>query len=582
MKPLITLDFETEAIDGALPPRPVGVALRADWGSKYLRWGHPTENNCTEEGAKNIVKDCKDRYSFVMHNAAFDIGVMKHHWGFAPSDFEDTLLMLFLVNPHGELSLKPASEKLLGWPAEEQDRLHQWILANVKGATKKNAGAYICKAPGNLVAKYAIGDVDRTWALYERLKDKVVSAPYNREKQLLPILLENTLNGVRVDIERLGWDVAYYTDVIDDVDSKIFRYLKSDGFNINSGEELADAIERSGMHVNWVLTPTGKRSTSKENLELAITDAWLKPVLDYRAKLKTFLGTFMEPWFHKASGDRIHLSWNQVRNYERGKDATGTRSGRLSSVPSFLNIPNIFHHPEGLPPLPVVRSYIIPEEGQKILKRDYSQQELRILAHYEDGPMMQMYKDNPRIDAHDFGQQRMSEILRREIKRKQTKNCAFAIIYGSGLATLAETMGGTINEAKELKAAYYETFPGIKNVQASIKKRWNAGKPIYTIGGRPYHKEWHPTRDLTYKGTNYLIQPSAADITKQSIINYHEIRRDGTWYMAVHDENVISGPLSEMALLREAMDGAMSDVLDVPLVSDGSIGDNYGELSDYE
>lgn len=169
------MDFETEAIvkGSPIPPKPVGIALKVrDKPGKYYAWGHPTKNNSTLREAMDETQNlCWSSENTVFHNAKFDIAVMKHHFDMEPHGFiDDTMILAFLVNPHSKtLKLKELSEFYLDRPPIEQDDLRDWILANVKRSTEKNWGEFICLAPGDLVGRYAVADVDMTAALYKKL-----------------------------------------------------------------------------------------------------------------------------------------------------------------------------------------------------------------------------------------------------------------------------------------------------------------------------------------------------------------------------------------------------------------------------
>jgi DNA polymerase I-like protein with 3'-5' exonuclease and polymerase domains len=325
---------------------------------------------------------------------------------------------------------------------------------------------------------------------------------------------------------------------------------------------------------------------------LAGTD--LLHLLNYRGTLSTYLDTFFSAWIDKQKDGIMHFTWNQVRNQESEKGGfMGTRTGRLSSQPSFLNVPGSppeFPSHLGLPPLPKMRGYLIPDKGMYWLKRDYASQEIRVLAHYEDGTLMLRFQEMPTLDMHEFMSKLLTANLGREVTRKAAKTIAFAILYGMGLATMAERLGCSYDEAAFIKRAYMKALPGIKSVTLAIKQKWDMGEPFLTWGGRAYHKEESKLivdkrtgeermADFTYKGLNYLIQGSSADITKQAILNYDSVRRDGRFLLSVHDEISISGTPPEMRLLNEAM---LDINLDVPLISDGFIGDNYGELRAFE
>ena len=605
MNNFIVVDFETEAINGALPPKPVGVAITfPDDTSVYWAWGHTNYftgstkgmgNNITlTEAANRLHKLYNDYDTIVYHNSLFDLAVGVYHLGLPfPKDLQDTLFQLFLHDPHAAtLSLKPSAEKHLGIPPEERDVLVEWILANVPKTTKKKAGAFICNTPVSIAGPYAMADTKLTKGLYLHFRDKTPIKPYKRECKLAPILVTNTLQGISLDIDSLEQDCIYYNTIRKQVDGLICQRFGR-AINVNSGDELAAAIVAANIPAEWILTPKGRISTSKDNLAAAVKDTELLALLSYRGTLSTYLDTFYTSWLEKEVNGILHFSWNQVRNNEVGAGKTmGTRTGRVSSTPSLLNVPKeVVKNSEyiaslGFPPLPNMRKYLLADKGNKWLKRDYSAQELRILAHFEDGLMMQRYNENPKWDLHAEMSQILSKVLGITVTRLQAKTVAFSILYGSGIASLAEMLGCSHQQASAIKYAYLNNLPGVKTVMDAIKYSWNNGDCIKTWGGRPYYKEpskWIKLKtggqrwaDFGYKGLNYLIQGSAADVSKQAIINYNAIKKDGRFMLMVHDELNISGPQSEMAILKEAM----SDIqIDVPMLSDGKIGDCFGILT---
>lgn len=171
---LIALDFESDAIDTRpnFPPEPCGLAIYDGSKASYMAWGHPTKNNCLRNDAwfrlKELLTD--PSLEFVFHNAPFDCSIIeeKMHLEVPWERVHDTMLLAFLHDPFGELSLKPLSDKLLDMPPEEQEAVREWLVTHsICRANDKAWGAHISKAPGNLVGKYAIGDVIRTYELYE-------------------------------------------------------------------------------------------------------------------------------------------------------------------------------------------------------------------------------------------------------------------------------------------------------------------------------------------------------------------------------------------------------------------------------
>lgn len=611
MARLVAFDFESEGIEAfpKYPPKPTMLGIYPLGGKAfYLSWGHPSGNNCTEDEAKAILKEYWDdpEVELIAQNLAFDLAIAVKHWGlglFRKGLMHDTMVQAFLIDPHAKtFSLKPSAERYLGLPPDEQDAVRDWLVENrIVKSNAKDWGAHIGKAPAEIVGPYCVGDVVRTMQLFTEVYTTKIEAAnmqdaYRREMQLIPIMLENSLAGVCVDVPRLTNDVAMYESALTEIETLLFQELKCAPFNVDSDEELADAIDAAHPGLPWVKTATGKRSTSKANMEITLESigGYLGAILQYRASISTCCNTFMKPWLKQATeGDgRMRCQWNTTRS-----DKVGARTGRLSSTPNFQNIPTLesakfkqaiklhAQYLPHLPPLPNVRSYVVADNPDSLLlDRDFSGQELRVMAHFEDGAALQAYKDNPFLDLHQWAADMINDSLHLGISRKQTKTCSFAILYGSGLTTLAAQMGSTNEEAGEVKAAYLNALPGLQDLIGGLKARARDNKPFRTWGGRVYYCEepkfmegrW---RTFDYKMVNYLIQGSSADISKQAVIDYHAAKRHGRILLMVHDEICVSCPKEhwqeEMTILKHCME---SIPLDAKLVSDGEVGYNWHDL----
>lgn len=630
----VTIDFETDAIQGRplYPPVPVGVSIKL-WGQKprYYAWGHPDKNNCKKGDAIKALKSVWGHGDgLLFQNGKFDVDVAETHMGLPrhPWDsYHDTLFLLFLDDPHQrELSLKPSAERLLKMPPDERDAVADWLVHNQpphkynpdKKITYANAGAYICLAPGDLVGEYANGDVTRTEKIFKLLYPKTVKRkmldPYNRERKLMPILLDNERQGIRIDLKRLRKEVSDYRQLFERIDKWLYKQLGGE-FNVSSNDELAKRLVKfkKAKQKDLGVTATGKMQTNKEALENAVQDKQLLNVLRYRAQLKTCLGTFMEPWLTTAakSDGLIFTSWNQVRSPKR--DGTiGTRTGRLSSTPNFQNIPNefkpLFAHEEahlprkdrkklpkapfkGFISMPMCRSYIIPWEKDHVLvDRDYSQQEPRILAHFEAGALQKQYLANPWIDFHDNAKESLERVMNRKYERKPVKNINLGLIYGEGVAALAIKNNSTVAETKQLKDAILAMYPGLKEMYKDMKARAAAGEPIRTWGGREYFCEPPAIvdgryRTFDYKMVNVLIQGSAADCTKEAIIRYHAMKpKNHIFYLNVHDQLTTSVPKKDLSRGQKMLQRAMESVeFGVPMLSEGAMSnDNWAALKAYD
>jgi DNA polymerase-1 len=617
-----TIDFETQGIKKRpfYPPVPVGVSIK-HWGksAKYYAWGHINgKNNCTFNQAKaELAKAYKNHDGVIFQNGKFDIDVANVHFGLEapdPLNIHDTMFLLYLDNPHAtSLSLKPSAARLFNLPPDEQEEVRDWLIENqpVPGIKigKANYGEFICFAPAELVGKYANGDTERTERIFKLLYEKTIKrgmlAAYQREQWLMPILLENEAQGIRVDLKRLRSDVTMYQAVQIKLHAWICKRLKvPEDINLNSDAQLYEALTNAGKLNDEALLTTekGNASMSKESLNGAMTDRVLYSALKYRTELKTCLSTFMEPWLEVAaySGGLIHTNWNQVKSTDGG--AIGTRTGRLSSTPNFQNLPNEFesiwaHEKKGLPKapfelplLPRVRGYVIPmEKDHVIIDRDYSQQEPRILAHFEGGALMDRYLTDNWTDMHDFAKAEL-ERVGKFYDRKPVKNTNLGLIYGMGVGKMALKNDMSVADSKELKNAILALYPGLKDMQRDMKYRAQSGIPITTWGGREYYCEEpkiikNRLQEFDYKMINQLVQGSAADCTKEAIIRYHKVKpAHHKFYLNVHDQLNSSVPKKEikdgMELLREAME---SVEFEVPMLSEGTwTATNWAEMKEYD
>lgn len=624
--PVRVIDFETMPIRDRpdYPPVPVGVSIQEPGRkAKYFAWGHPTgKNNCSKADAIRALKAVWNKGPMLFWHAKFDCEVAMVHMGVPEPDWElvhDGMFLLYLHDPHApDLQLKPSSERLLGMAPDERDEVKEWLWAHRKELeaeygikfTRADRGkntwaAYIAYAPGDIVGAYANGDCDRTLKLFRFLWDDVdkrgMMEAYDRERAVLPIFLQNEIDGIRVDLPRLRKDVAMYQQALEDADNWLRKRLKKKDLNLDNDVEVADAFVANKIipDEEWTWTKGGKnkapqRSLKKDNLRPEqYNDKKVASVFGYRNRLSTCLKMFMLPWLRQgeARNGVISTNWNQVR-----QPGGGTRTGRPStSNPNFLNISKAWDdkddgyvHPAftNLPELPLVRVYILPDKGDVFGHRDFNGQELRILGHYEDGALLAAYSEDPLMDVHAHVKGLILEITGLDYHRTQVKVTNFRRIYGGGAPATAGALNISMDAAKELLAAHSKALPGVRDLNTEIKAMVARGDPIVTWGGREYYVE--PPRfderfgrhmTYEYKLLNYLIQGSAADITKQALINYHNHpKRRGRFLVTVYDEINASMPKKiwkeEMEVLRDCME---SIDLDVPLLSDAKVGPSWGE-----
>lgn len=644
MKP-VCLDLETESIS-ANPrpgsPPPGGLAIQF-LGKKeiYLAWGHDSENGAFTLDAKGkpvksksitdpkraAIDMLKDAYrhpgGILGHNVAkFDCPVIEDHFKMKPPAWDkvdDTLFSLFLRDPHStSLSLKPAAERWLEEPPEERDAVFDWLAEHGiipkpqrrdgKLKYKSDAGAYILKAPGSLVAAYAIGDVTRTRKLHELhlpwVEEMEMRQAYDLERELAPALLANERTGIRVDMEGLERDLPRFRKALSTAEEWIRKMLKSPSLNLDSDDDVAAALKRTKIVKDFPKTPTGKDSVSKKNLTINFfCDPRMYHALQYRNTMSTVLTQSMEKWFAEGSqkGGYIYREWNQVRQSHGDDNKTkGARSGRVT-VSGLANIAKRFggkdpdyKHPAFMkvPEPPLARMYVLPDEGDEFGHSDYDQQEMKLTAHYEDGALAAKYREDPKTDIHVFVHDLIEKVSHKDYNRDLVKIVDFRTSYGGGIAGLAEQLRIPYGEAKEIIYNWKRALPDVVALDRGLKAIFQEGRFLRTLGGRVYYckppavAKKGPRKgqviSFEYTALNYLIQPSAADQTKKAIILYHKHpKRRGRLLCTVYDEiNISMSDRRELKVLQECMINAYK--LDVPVTTTLKAGSCWGKLEKIE
>lgn len=638
---LATIDYETEAIGDRpehYPPKPVGVAIKARGRTKYWAWGHPTENNCTVDDVRPILLDHHKNARCIFHNCAFDIEVGEKYLDLPfPNVYEDTEFLAFLNDPREpSLALKKLAEVHLDMPPDEQNELRDWIWENVTWVGKSGKiikasraptkwGAHIAKAPGDLVGKYARGDVVRTEKLYKLFRPRIakpnsyspdgMDTAYARELRLVKTKLSMENRGVQTRRAAIKRDYPKYFRAMDDLDKSIRRRLritKADDaaapngfFNINSNDQLANALERAGLVDDWNYTDKGARSVSVPNLIATCNDRRFIRLFTSYSILETYINRYLTPWLKagEETDGRIFPTFNQVRTTQDHGDfkSYGTKTGRPSvSNPNFNNLPANIYKSKSRDALLTLkdylakygvnfvglRDYIGPSAGNYLGGRDYAQQELRVLAHYENGRLMRAYQSDSFFDVHSHMIAEIKNLYGVTLTREQVKAIAFGLIYGLGLAGLAEKLDTSYDEAKKLKAAYLEFMPGVKNLDEQLRDVAADDKHIYTLAGRAYKCEPDKIikgvyRSFEYRLINLLIQGTSADITKDAMDRLDQALPNEI-IIQLYDEIIVdtSNIKKSMSVMREIME---RPVLDVPLPTDAEYSKfSWARMRDYK
>jgi DNA polymerase I-like protein with 3'-5' exonuclease and polymerase domains len=574
----------------------VGYAVATENWSGYIPVGHKGGGNLDKRiVSKWLQKVFELPCDKIMHNAQYDAGWIKREGFTLNGRLIDTMLIGSLLDENRfSYSLNALAFDLLGKTKSEKDLVE---AARTFGLDPK---AEMWKMPAMYVGPYAEVDARLALELWNYMSVEVGKQGLwdivNLELDLLPCLIEMTYRGVRVDMDRTERTRDALLKREKEVHKEI-KKLAGFGVEIWAAQSLSKAFDEIG--IAYPKTEKGSPSFTKTFLAEQ-QHPFAKLIVEARNLNKTS-GTFISNILKYCGKDgRIHGHINQNRS-----DDGGTVSGRLS-----MANPNLQQIPARDPELgPMIRSLFLPEEGEQWAAIDFSQQEPRILVHYAHiygkargiplqgaKDFVQRYNDDPDTDFHTM----VAEMA--NIGRKQAKTINLGMMYGMGVNKLSEQLDIPVDEAKKLINQYHERVPFVKGLMQGVMNRLNekdASGSIRSLLGRkcrfdlwepdsfsmnkalPYReavKEYGDTtrlkRAYTYKALNRLIQASAADMTKQAMVNLYKMGR--LPLIQVHDELAMSVKDKNDALqIAKVMESAVP--LEVPNKCDVEIGPSWGE-----
>ncbi len=431
---------------------------------------------------------------------------------------------------------------------------------------------------------YAAEDADVTLRLHQRLSDNIaqdekLTAIYQEiEMPLVPVLSRMERTGVLIDDMKLGTQSQEIAARLDELEQKAYEIAEQE-FNMNSPKQLqAILFEKMGLPV-IKKTPSGTPSTNEEVLqELALDYPLPKLILEYRglAKLKSTYTDKLPKMINPATG-RVHTSYHQAV----------TATGRLSSTdPNLQNIP--IRNDEGRR----IRQAFVAPTGSKILAVDYSQIELRIMAHLSGDKALldafQQGKDIHAATAAEIMGVSIDEVSSEQRRRAKAVN--FGLIYGMSAFGLAKQLGIPRGEAQTYMDTYFERYPGVMQYMEDTRSAAASQGYVETIFGRRLHLPEIKSRNGMRRkaaeraAINAPMQGTAADIIKKAMLLVDEwIQAEGAGrvklLMQVHDELVLEveeSSLSEIeSKVQELMESAAQ--LNVPLVAESGYGDNWDQ-----
>ena len=588
----ITLDVETTSTD-AMVADLVGIALTDKEGEGYyVPVGHGLEVgswklevgsgkqlplDCVLEKLGPLLKD--ESVAKYAHNSKYDLTVLARHGGQVKGLSFDTMIAEWLVNPASRnLGLKNLAWVRLG--------VEMQPIADLIGTGKKQIT--MAQVPVAQAASYAAADVDMTHRLVKvlepELRERELWPLFTEvEMPLVPVLVEMEMKGVKLDVEYLGEMSRQLHGQLGTLEQEI-QEMVGYPFNINSTQQLSDALfVNLGLAAQGVQkTKSGHYSTAASVLEkLRGQHPVIDLILEQRelAKLKSTYVDALPQLVNERTG-RVHTSYNQ----------TGTVTGRISSsAPNLQNIP--IRTEVGRE----VRRAFVAEEGSVLLAADYSQVELRVLAHISQDPVM-LATFARGEDIHTSTAAFLFNVSLDQVDREMrrvAKSINFGISYGMSAYGMAWRTGLPQKEADRFIKEYFTKYSQVRAyLDETKRKARDVGYVETLLGRRRYFPELRSSSKAHQNvrasaqrmAINAPIQGSAADIIKIAMIRLHRTLKErglrSGMTLQVHDELVLEVPEGELEvvapLVKSIMEGAFR--LDAPLKVDMKAGKNWLEM----
>ncbi len=575
---LIAFDTETTSID-AMRAEIVGVSLAVELGKAcYIPLGHdypgtPAQlpRDAVLAALKPIFEDA-DKPKLGQH-AKYDINVLSHY-GIAVQGLKhDSMLESYVWNATATRHDMDSLARLyLGYETIKYEQVAG------KGAKQIS----FSQVDLDTACRYAAEDADVTLRLHHALWPKLESEPKLRavyqdiEIPLVPVLAEMERRGVLIDGDELRKQSQQLGKRMLELQQQSYK-LAGHEFNLDSPKQLqAVLFDELGLQAK-LKTPTGQPSTNEEALE-AIADTHELPrlILDYRglAKLRSTYTDKLSGIVNPRTG-RVHTSYHQ------GSVATGRIS---SSEPNLQNIP--VRTEEGRR----IRQAFIALPGWKVMAADYSQIELRIMAHLSgDEGLLRAFHEGG--DVHRATAAEVFGVTPDDVttnQRRAAKAINFGLMYGMSAFGLARQLGVDRGEASDYMARYFSRYPGVRAYMDSTREQAHRDGYVETIYGRRLYLENLTSRNQGLRqgaeraAVNAPMQGSAADIIKRAMIavaGWLKGREDAHMLMQVHDELVFEVRADAVDAVRAAVIERMSGAaeLAVPLLVDVGVGDNWDE-----
>ena len=576
---VFAIDTETDSLD-TVSANLVGVSLAVEEGAGcYIPIGHKYDGCPSQLGLEEVVEIIgaaieKNKHKAVGQNLKFDIPILSRHGIDLDNFFADTMLMSYVLN---STATRHGMDKL----AEFYLNYSTVKYKDITGTASKQINFSAVEI--EIASNYAAEDADITLRLFNKLdtllKDKPTQIKLLQEIEypLVHVLSNVEMNGAKVDKKKLANHSKELSKKIEDLSSQAFK-IAGEEFNLDSPKQLLVVLYEKLKLPILKKTPKGQPSTNEETLQRLAEEYEIpKIILQYRtlAKLKsTYTDSLIR--IENPTTGRIHTSYQQAV----------TSTGRLSSTePNLQNIP--IKTSEGRR----IREAFVPEKGNVLISADYSQIELRIMAHLsKDKNLTHAFNNN--LDIHSATAAEVFGVNLDGVtqdQRRSAKAINFGLMYGMSAFGLTRQLDIPRAEAQKYLDTYFERYTGVKEYMENIKAKAKEDMYVETIMGRRlYLNEINAANGLRRQAAeraaiNAPLQGSAADIIKKAMIDINKFLNkempEVKMIMQVHDELIFetSKKSSEEVLqvMKEMMEDAVK--LDIPLIAEAAIGENWNE-----
>ncbi|CAA6822815.1 MAG: DNA polymerase I (EC [uncultured Sulfurovum sp.] len=503
-------------------------------------------------------------------NLKFDFSLLYHQYNIEElTPFADTMLMAWLLNPSAKVGLDFLAKKFFNYE-----------MKSFKSMVKK--GETFANVDIESATFYAAEDAWMTFLLYEVLDKAMDLASISHLKEeaknieypFINTLIAMENRGIKLDIEKLEVLKESLTTTLQTLTQEIYTLSETE-FNIKSTQQLGNVLFQHLGLQGGKKTKTGYSTNEAVLLSLKEEHEVIPKILEYRTAQK-ILSTYAEPLLKLAKLDnnnRVYTSFLQ----------TGTATGRLSSKePNLQNIP--VRSPLGR----LVRDAFVAKEGYKLLSIDYSQIELRLLAHFsKDTALLEAFNEG--LDIHLATAIKLFGEEEAQAKRSYAKSVNFGILYGMGQKKLSVELGISSKEAKEIIVNYFEAFPTIQDFLSKIQEDVKSIGYVETILERRRMFDYDNATGMQKaafmrESVNAVFQGSAADLIKLSMLEIEsfikEEQLEAQMLLQIHDELIFEVKEEIVEEIGEKFKHIMKNImkLDVPLECSVSIGDSWGEL----